>query len=58
MGRTSAAYLAKDGHTVIEVAEKRRQMGQQGRKYIIENYDSQKITGRIKQVYEKVLSKK
>lgn len=43
---------------LLENPEKRRQMGQQGRKDMIENYDSQKIAERISQVYKKVLSKK
>ena len=43
---------------LLQNPEKRRQMGLQARKNIIENYDSFKIAERIKQVYEKVLSNK
>lgn len=40
---------------LLQNPEKRRQMGLQGRKNMIENYDNLKIAERIKQVYEKVL---
>lgn len=36
--------------------EKRKQMGQNGRQHVIENYDNRKIAERIKHVYEKVLN--
>lgn len=42
---------------LLENSEERRRMGQQGRKNMIANYDSQKVAKRIKQVYEKILSK-
>jgi len=40
---------------LLENPEKRRKMGQQGRKDMIENYDSRKIANRIKMIYEKVI---
>jgi len=41
---------------LLENPEKRRQMGQKGRKDMVENYDSRKIAERIKLVYDKVLN--
>lgn len=42
---------------LLDDPEKRKQMGQQGRKDMIENYDIHKVAERLKHVYEKALSK-